>query len=166
MREVYTYRYANDVPLRDSDDALRVNWVELTITTTEGEVLYHNAFVTNHKITDKNVESIVLCGRARWKVENENNNTLKTKGYNLEHNYGHGEKNLSSLLATFIILAFLFHTVLDFMDGKYRLLRKKLSARQTFFNDIRSLSKYICFDSWDHLMNFMIEGLELNLDSG
>ena len=142
------------------------NWVELTITTKEGEVLYHNAFVTNDKITDKNVESIVLCGRSRWKVENENNNTLKTKGYNLEHNYGHGEKNLSSLLATFIILAFLFHTVLDFMDGKYRLLRKKLSARQTFFNDIRSLSKYICFDSWDHLMSFMIEGLELNPDSG
>jgi hypothetical protein len=165
-REVYTYRYANDVPLRDSDDALRVNWVELTITTKEGKVLYHNAFVTNHKITDKNVENIVLCGRTRWKVENENNNTLKTKGYNLGHNYGHGEKNLSSLLATFIILAFLFHTVLDFMDGKYRLLRKKLSARKTFFNDIRSLTRYICFNSWDHLMNFMIEGLELTLDSG
>jgi hypothetical protein len=166
MREVYTYRYANDVPLRDGDDAIRVNWVELAITTEEGEILYHNSFVTNHKITDKKVESIVLCGRARWKVENENNNTLKTKGYNLEHNYGHGEKNLSSLLATFIILAFLFHTVLGFMDGKYRLLREKLSARKTFFNDIRSLTKYICFDSWDHLMSFMIEGLELTLASG
>ena len=112
------------------------------------------------------MESIVLCGRTRWKVENENNNTLKTKGYNLKHNYGHGEKHLSSLLATFIILAFLFHTVLDFMDGKYRLLRKKLSARKTFFNDIRSLTRYICFDSWDHLMRFMIEGLELTFDSG
>jgi hypothetical protein len=166
VREVYTYRYANDVPLRDSDDALRVNWVELTITTEGGEILYHNSFVSNHKITDKNVESTVLCGRSRWKIENENNNTLKTKGYNLEHNYGHGEKNLSSLLATFIILAFLFHTVLGFMDGKYRLLRKKLSARKTFFNDIRGLTKYICFDSWDHLMSFMIEGLELTLDSG
>jgi hypothetical protein len=32
----------------------------------------------------------VAAGRARWKVENENNNTLKTKGYHLEHNYGHG----------------------------------------------------------------------------
>jgi hypothetical protein len=166
MREAYTYRYANDVPLRDGDDAIRVNWVELTITTEEGEILYHNSFVTNHKITDKNVESIVLCGRTRWKIENENNNTLKTKGYNLEHNYGHGEKNLSSLLATFIILAFLFHAVLDFMDEKYRILREKLSARKTFFNDIRSLTKYICFDSWDHLMSFMIEGLELTLDSG
>ncbi len=29
-----------------------------------------------------------------WKVENENNNTLKTKGYHLEHNFGHGQKHL------------------------------------------------------------------------
>lgn len=165
-REVYTYRYANNVPLRDTDDAIMVNWVELTITTGDGEILYHNAFVTNHKIMDKNVEGIVLWGRTRWKVENENNNTLKTKGYNLEHNYGHGQKNLSSLLATFIILAFLFHTVLDLMDGKYRILRERLSVRKTFFNDIRSLTRYICFNSWDHLMSFMIEGLELTLDSG
>ena len=32
---------------------------------------------------------LVHAGRARWKVENENNNTLQTKGYNLTHNFGH-----------------------------------------------------------------------------
>jgi hypothetical protein len=164
--EVYTYRFANDVPLRDSDDALRVNWAELTISTEDGEILYHNAFVSNHKISDKNVEYFILCGRSRWKVENENNNTLKKRGYHLEHNYGHGKKNLSSLLATLIILAFLFHTVLSFMDNKYRLIRKKLPSRETFFNDIRCLTRYICFDSWDHIMNFMMQGLKLRLDSG
>lgn len=163
---VCTYRYANNVPLRDSDDTVWVNWMELTETTEDGHILYHNAFATNHKITHKNVENLVLCGRTRWKGENENNNTLKTKGYHLEHNYGHGKKNLSTLLATFIILAFLFHTVLDFMDDRYRLIRKNLSARVTFFDDIRALTRYICFDSWDHLLNFMIEGLELRLDSG
>jgi hypothetical protein len=42
-------------------------------------------------------------GRARWKVENENNNTLKTKGYSLTHNFGHGKHYLSALLATFEI---------------------------------------------------------------
>jgi hypothetical protein len=46
----------------------------------------------------------------------ENNNTLKTKGYNLEHNYGHGKRHLSSLLATLNLLAFLFHTALDLVD--------------------------------------------------
>ena len=95
---MYTYRYANNVPLRDSDDTLWVNWMELTVTTDDGEILYKNSFTTNHKITDKNIENLVLWGRTRWKVENENNNTLKTKGYNLKHNYGHGKKNLSTLL--------------------------------------------------------------------
>ncbi len=166
FREIYTYRYGNHVPLRDSEDTLWVNWFEITISKEDGEIIYKNGFITNHKITDKNVEDLALCGRARWKVENENNNTLKTKGYNLEHNYGHGKKNLSSLLATFIILAFLFHTLLELMDDRYRLIRKKLPTRKTFFDDIRALTRYICFDDWDHLMNFMMEGLELSLDSG
>jgi len=164
--EVYTYRYANNVPLRDSDDTVWVNWMELTITTEDGHMLYRNAFATNHPITDKNIENLIVCGRARWKVENENNNTLKTKGYNLEHNYGHGKKYLSTLLATFIILAFLFHTVLEMTDERYRLIRKKLPSRKTFFDDIRALTRYICFDSWDHVMDFMMEGLKLRLDSG
>jgi len=37
-REIYTYRYANNVPIRDSEDALYVNWFELRITTDDGEV--------------------------------------------------------------------------------------------------------------------------------
>jgi len=166
LRETYIYSYANHVPLRDSDDTVWVNWMELMIINDDGEILFHNDFITNHTINDKNIENLVLCGRARWKVENENNNTLKTKGYNLEHNYGHGEKNLSTLLATFIILAFLFHTVLEFTDDRYRLIRKKLPTRKTFFDDIRALTRYICFNSWDHLLNFMMEGLELRFDDG
>ena len=152
--------------MRDGDDALLVNWCELTITTEEGEILYKNAFATNHRITDKNVEAIVECGRARWKVENENNNTLKTKGYHLEHNYGHGQENLSAVLVTFILLSFLFHSLLELMDRKYRLIRKELPSRKTFIDDVRALTRYICFDSWDALMNFMLEGLELKLEPG
>jgi hypothetical protein len=160
--EIYTYKYANEVPLRDTDDALMVNWVEFTITKEDGKVLYKNAFITNHKITDRNVETIVSGGRSRWKVENENNNTLKTKGYNLEHNYGHGKRHLSSLLATLNLLAFLFHTVLDLVDDNYKLIRKALPSRKTFFDDLRALTRYICFDNWSHLLAFMIRGLELD----
>ena len=84
----------------------------------------------------------------------------------MEHNYGHGEKNLSILLATFIILAFLFHTVLEFMEDRYRLIREKISARKTFFEHIRALTCYICFNSWDHMLDFMMDGLKLKLESG
>jgi hypothetical protein len=156
-----TYRFVNQVPLRDGEGALEVNWCELTTTRDDGKVVYKNAFATNHQITEANVAEIVRNGRARWKVENENNNTLKTKGYHLTHNFGHGKHYLSALLATFNLLAFLFHTVLDLMDSRYQRLRQFL-PRKRFFNDLRALTSYLCFDSWDALMAFMIKGLELD----
>ncbi len=160
--ELWSYRYTNEVPLRGDDDALIVNWCELTITHEQtGEQLYHNAFATSHPLTDTTVPEIVAAGRARWKVENENNNVLKTKGYHLEHNFGHGKQQLAAVLVTLNLLAFLFHTVFALVDAKYQLVRVALGARQTFFNDIRTLTRYFVFDSWDHLLDFMIRQLEL-----
>jgi hypothetical protein len=166
--ENYTYRYVQHVPLRRGDDALFVNWCELTIThETDKEVLYRNAFVTNHSVTRDTVESIVQAGRARWKCENESHNVLKTKGYHLEHNFGHGKQNLASVLLTLNLLAFLLHTVLHMASYKYLLLRKELATRQTFFQDIRTLTRYLYFKSWEAMLDFMITQLELapELDS-
>ena len=157
----YTYRYANQVPLAEGQDALKVNWAELTITDAAGAVLYHTSFITDFPITDQNVAALVATARARWKIENENNNTLKTKGYHLEHNFGHGKEHLSSLLAAMNILAFLYHTFLSFTDGNYRLIRAHLPTRKTFFDDLRALTRYMLFASWDALMDFMMAGLEI-----
>ena len=111
-----TYRWLNDVPLRDGEDALRVGWCELTTTDPTGRVLYRNAWATSHPLGPHNLVATVAAGRSRWKIENENNNTLKTKGYRFEHNYGHGKRHLSAVLASLILLAFLVHTVLDLLD--------------------------------------------------
>jgi hypothetical protein len=46
------------------------------------------------------------------------------------------------------------------------LLRQTLARRQTFFDDIRALTRYIVFTSWQHLMDFMIKGLELEDEPG
>ena len=100
-------------------------------------------------------------GRTHWKIENENNNILKNRGYHLEHNFGHGKQYLSSFLLTLNLLSFLFHTVLELVDEKYQLLREELSARRTFFNDIRALLRYLLFESWEHLLDFMLERLEV-----
>lgn len=159
--ETHTYRYANGVPLVEGEGALKVNWFELTITGKAGKVCYHNAFITDWTITDENVAALVATGRARWKIENENNNTLKTKGYHLEHNFGHGKQHLSSLLAAMNMLALLTHTFLAFCDDHYRLIRATLPTRKTFFEHIRALTHYMCFPSWDALMHFMMRGLEI-----
>ena len=159
--ETYTYRYANNVPLVEGEDALKVNWCELTMTNSQAEVLYRNSFITDFKISEKNVAALVASGRARWKIENENNNTLKTKGYHLEHNFGHGKEHLSSLLAAMNILAFLFHTFLAFADEDYQRIRSELPTRQSFFDDIRALLRYMHFVSWESLLDFMMRGLEI-----
>jgi hypothetical protein len=151
----------NNIPIRDGDDALRVNWCELVITDKERNIRKRFAFITDHEITRHNVISVVTAGRARWKIENEHNNTLKTKGYNLEHNFGHGKKHLSNLLLVMNLLAFLFHTTLEILDRRYAVLRKALGRRQTFFNDIKALTRYWCFDSWDELLRFMLRGLKI-----
>lgn len=161
-----THQYVNGVPIRATEDALLVNWAQLTITNEQGKVIYRNSFATNHDITRDNVVAVVQAGRARWKIENENNNTLKTKGYHFEHNFGHGEQNLSETLLSLNLVAFLFHTVLEMFDARYRLIRESLPRRKDFYNDIRALTRYICFDSWNKLLIFMLKGLELEDPGG
>jgi hypothetical protein len=160
--EVSQYRSLNDVLLLDGKDALSVIWFEMTVINAKtGEQLYHNSFITNHRVTAENVAAVAQAGRGRWKIENENNNVLKTKGYHVEHNFGHGQQYLAAVMLSLNLLAFLFHTVLEWSDDKYALLRRVLARRQTFFDDLRTLTRYMVFDSWDHLLDFMLRGLEL-----
>ncbi len=154
-QELWQYRFINQVPVNGKKDSLEVNWVELEVYDVKSKKrTYHNAFITNIELSTNNVHDIALIGRTRWKIENENNNTLKTKGYHLEHNFGHGTQNLSELLVSMNILAFLFHTVLGFLDENYAKARAK-RTRKRFFNDVESLTTHIYFLSWDILMAFM-----------
>ena len=163
--ELIICRFVEEVPLRGGQDGLMVNWCEVTVAHAQtGHQLYYNTFVTNHPLTEQTVFPLVEAGRARWKVENEHNNVLKTKGYHLEHNFGHGKQYLASFLLTLNLLAFLFHTILELVDARYRLLRQELAVRQTFFNDVKALTRYLYFDSWQHLLDFMIKQLELDLE--
>ncbi len=90
----------------------------------------------------------MAAGRARWKIENEHNNVLKTKGYHLEHNFGHGKKQLASVLLTLNLLAFGLHTVLELTDESYRLIRTTVGPRRTFFQHLQALTTYLHFRTW------------------
>jgi hypothetical protein len=90
---------------------MTVDWLSIEIVNAAGNITYRNSFVTGLPVDRDNVAELAACGRARWKIENESLNVLKTKGYNLEHNFGHGKENLSAVLATLNLLAFAFHTV-------------------------------------------------------
>ena len=159
-RAFYTHRYRwiEAVPIRDGKDAILVNWLEMEIVNPSGKTTYRNSFVTDLPVTADTVAELAACGRARWKIENEGFNTLKTKGYNLEHNFGHGSRHLASLLTAMNLLAFAFHTVCDLADQAWQAARKALGPRRTFFEDLRTITRYILFDGWSELIRTMITG--------
>ena len=159
--KTHIYRFRNNVPLHGGKNSIEVNWVELIIKNDVGKATQRFSFITNHTVTRDNVKAFIESGRCRWKIENENNNTLKTKGYNIEHNFGHGTKNLANFLLSLNILSFLCHTMMDLCDKRYKLIRKSLPTRRKFFADIEALTTYMYFDDWNKLMIFMIKGLEL-----
>lgn len=160
-RETREYRWSHGVPLREGEDSLKVNWLEVRIIDHKGKLIYRNSWVTDWEISEENVAGMVASARARWKIENENNNVLKTKGYHLKHNFGHGKEHLSSLLATMNLLAFALHTLMHLEESAYKLIRDRLPTRKTFFEHVRTLTHYHCFESWDDLMDFMMKGLEI-----
>ncbi|MBI3327520.1 MAG: hypothetical protein HYZ81_12570 [Nitrospinae bacterium] len=47
------------------------------------------------------------------------------------------------------------------MDPKYPLVRHALAARHTFFQDLQALTRSLLCESWDHLLDCMLQGLEL-----
>jgi hypothetical protein len=152
QRATHAWRWMNAIPIRDGDDALMVNWLELTIRDAKGEIAYRNSFVSDLPIDASNVEAMADAGRARWKIENETFNVLKTKGYNLEHNFGHGKNNLSALLASLNLLAFAIHAAAELADQTWSLALKASGARIRFFNHLRSLTVFVLFPSWDGLL--------------
>ena len=160
--ETWVYRWAEQLPLRRWPDALLVNWCELTIfNESTGEQIFHNAWATNHDVNEHEVAAIAASGRARWKVENEGINVLKNHGYQFQHNYGHGQQHLANVLLCLLLLAFLVHTVLHLSCETYRAIRQALGARRKFFNDLQALTRYLYFDSWQQLLTYMFQGLEL-----
>jgi hypothetical protein len=149
---IFRYRWINDVPLRDGKDALHANWLEIEIRNAGGEVTYRNSFITDLPVGPDNVVELAACGRSRWKIENEKFNVLKTKGYNIEHNFGHGKQHLAAVLATLNLIAFAIHTVCDIADDFWQAARQKLGARIQFFNNIAAVTTYLIFSSWQDLL--------------
>ena len=153
QRATHVWRWMTDIPIRDGKDALSVNWLELVIKDAAGQIAYRNSFVTDLPVDADNVADLANAGRARWKIENETFNVLKTKGYNLEHNFGHGQKNLSATLATLNLVAFAIHTAAQIADDAWGLALKAAGARTRFFNHLRSLTVFFLFSSWNELLN-------------
>ncbi|MDR0759645.1 MAG: hypothetical protein LBF74_05975, partial [Treponema sp.] len=81
--------------------------------------------------------NMTACARARWKIENEHNNVLKNHGYNLEHNFGHGQEHANGIFCLLNLLAFLFHGIQGLADEGYRKAFGSFGRKINFFWTLR-----------------------------
>jgi len=156
-RITYTWKYLNEVPLRyDERDLFLVNYFSFEIRA-EGAAKpsYSNCWVTDKPVTDMNVAYLAECGRARWKIENEHNNVLKNRGYNLEHNFGHGNSHAADIFFLLNLLALQFHTILEYCDLEYQITYSTFPVRVAFFEALRVLIRRRYFDSWEKFLQYV-----------
>ena len=151
----YRYLWTNHrLPIRSGNDALQVNYVELRIGNVAADKPTQTfRFITSLEVNQSNVETIVTCGRTRWKIENEGFNLLKNNGYHMQHNFGHGCDRLSNTLMTFNLIAFAFHSVCDHLCEAWKTARSLYSRRRRFFLAIDLITEWQYFDSWYALLS-------------
>jgi hypothetical protein len=158
---LHQFRYLNDIALNKSNPDVRVNFFEYMQTDPKGkETLF--SWITNIHITQANVFALMKGGRSRWKIENETFNTLKNLGYNLEHNYGHGKKNLSTIFCLLMLLSFLIDQVQGMACGLFQAVKKQAGSFRTLWEKTRVLFEYAELASWEYLYRFMIERRKIN----
>lgn len=155
-RRYFEYRIAHQVPLTQAGEVL-VNFVEVWERNKEGKVIYHNSWVTDFKVKPENAAIIIGIGRSRWKIENEQFNVQKNHGYELEHNYGHGQQTLSMVFYLLNLLAFLAHQVLEFGDRLYQQCRAG-ESRRGLWNVLRALFGYVVVEGWEGLLLYHLSG--------
>jgi hypothetical protein len=151
-RRLFAYRSAAAVPLIRTGTE-RVNFLEVWDRRPDGTVGYHNSWMTDFVVTPETVTAIVGIGRSRWKIENEQFNVHKNHGYEVEHNYGHGQQTLSMVFYLLNLLAFLAHKLLEFGDSLYQQCRAG-ESRRGLWTLFRSAFYLIAFDTWEALLRY------------
>ncbi|MCB9294422.1 MAG: transposase [Lewinellaceae bacterium] len=107
-QHIHQFRYVNGLPLNSDNRDIKVNFLDYRQIDIRGkEKDKRFTWITDFHLNKHSVYKVMRTGRGRWKIENETFNTLKNLGYNFEHNYGHGQKNLCTVLALLMMLAFL-----------------------------------------------------------
>jgi hypothetical protein len=157
-RRDYQYRICPRVPVSDQ----RGTWatfVEMWERDRAGKLLYHNSWVTNLEVTAETVAEVFWLGRGRWKIENEQFNVTKNGGYHLEHNFGHGERTLSTLFYFLNLLAFVLHRVLERSDAAYRRCRELWPVRD-IWTSLREMIRLAVYESWSRLMQAFLASIE------
>jgi len=106
---------------------------------------------------------VMKGGRARWKIENETFNTLKNQGYNFEHSYGHGKKNLANNFAVLTLLAFAIDQIQEMSCNLFKkALKKRKGKRRYLWDSMKAIYHLFVVGSWDEIFEKIIYGANYN----
>jgi len=155
---VHRFRFVNDVPLNASNTDVRVNVIEYW--EIGADKVQHFSWVTDLRVSKRNVFHLMRGGRARWKIENETFNTLKNQGYNFEHNYGHGQQNLSVVFAMLMMLAFLVDQTQQLCCALFQAVWAKLGSKRLLWERMRALFYDYALESMRQLLEALLYGLK------
>lgn len=158
----YVYKFCNNLSLNETHQDLKVNFVEY-IEIEDKKVKFYSSWITDIHLTETNIVNVVKGARCRWRIENETFNTLKNQGYNFEHNFGHGNENLSAVMAYLMMIAFAIDQTQQHTSKYFDLALQKQVRKLYLWQKIRGLFLNFIIDSWEQLYRFIIEQPEVKL---
>jgi hypothetical protein len=151
----YTYRLGRHLPLALAS-VVRVTYVEVWEHAARGALLYHNSWITDLDVDAAKVAVVVQIGRTRWKIENEQFNVHKNHGYELTHNYGHGQQSLSLVFYLLNLLAYVAQVILALGDRLSQRCRAQESRRE-LWHALRAFVNAFLVERWRHLLQVYLE---------
>ena len=147
---LHCFQFANNIPLNGSHLDIKINVLDYHEINASGKKK-HFTWITDLPLTTSSIFKIMKGGRARWKIENETFNTLKNQGYHFEHNYGHGDKNLTTVFAYLMMLAFLIDQVQQLCCKLFKAALEFSKSKIRFWEKIRGYFTLYYLDSWEQL---------------
>ncbi len=156
-RIAHFFRFVNQVPLNKSNPDLLVNVLDYW-QVSKDEKITKFSWVTDIEITQENAYSLMRGGRSRWKIENETFNTLKNQGYNLGHNYGLGEKNLSGIFAILMMLAFLVDQAQQLSCWLFQEALVREGSKRALWETIRGAFRWYHVSSMEAVLRLIAHG--------
>jgi hypothetical protein len=152
-------QYISDLSLNKSNLDVRVNFLQHHEFDSESfATLKCFSWVTDLDLSEKSLDLYQRGGRSRWRVENETFNTLKNQGYHLEHNYGHGKENLTTVLALLMFLAFTVDQIQEACCGLFAAAVARSGRRLRLWESIRSHLRHFEFNSCAELYRAIATG--------
>jgi hypothetical protein len=149
------YRWLENASLNESHPDILVNMLELWEINPNGTIREF-AWITDQTVNKDTASILASGGRARWHIENETFNTLKNQGYQYDHNFGHGTKNLSVIFALLMMLAFLVDQSMQLCDRLFQAVWQKMGTKRELWERIRCAFRQLQLTSMRQLYQLLL----------